>query len=111
MDWGQLLTVAVVFIGGIGYSVGAFVQQRRKAAGDALGIALQEIQALRVRIDRQAEELAALSVSMERVAAENTTLRELLSGGTFLAEQIRTLIHDEVEQGAHTVITALKTAP
>lgn len=108
MDWAQLLTVAVVFIGGIGYSVGAFIQQRRKAASDALGIALQEIAALRVRIDRQQEEIGSLTVSMERVDAENTTLRELLSGGTFLAEQIRSLIHEEVEQGAHMVINAMK---
>lgn len=109
MDWQQLLTIAVVFVGGVGYAIGTFLQQRRKAASDALGIALQEIDALRVRIDRQADELSELRVTMERVSAENETLRSLLSGGTFLAEQIRTLIADEVEKGTRSVIAALRT--
>jgi len=107
MDWGQLVTIMVVFVGGIGYAVGTFLQQRRKAAGDALAIALQEIEALRVRIDRQAGELGEMRVAMERVSAENDTLRSLLTGGTFLAEQIRALINEEVQNGARTVIAAI----
>ena len=102
------LLIIGVILGGIGYAVGQFASQRRKGQSDALQVALSEIDALRVRAERQQDELTKLREDVARLHAENVTLREVLSGGTFLAEQIRTLIAEEVEKGAHAVVNLLE---
>ena len=105
---GRLVAVGIV-IGGIGYAVGQFLAQRAKGHSDALNVALKEIEALRVRAERQDAEMRQMHLEMAALRAENESFRSLLTGGTFLAEQIRTLIADEVEKGTHAVVAAIKS--
>lgn len=104
----NIVLVLGVVLGGIGYAMGQFLSQRRKGAGEALSVALQEVSALKIRADRLAYELEQVRTDMRKLHAENQTLRNLLSGGTFLAEQIRVLIQEEVEKGAHLTVDLLK---
>lgn len=103
----NVVLVLGVILGGIGYAVGQFTSQRRKGQSEALTVALGEIDALRVRAERQDREVMALRTDVDRLTVENESFRSLLTDGTFLAEQIRTLVADEVERGAHMVIAAL----
>ena len=105
----RLFAVALI-IGGVGYATGQFFSQRSKGRSDALNVAMGEIAALQVRADRQGAELVELQATVVKVKAENESLRSLLTGGTFLAEQIRTLVADEVEKGAHLTATLLREA-
>jgi hypothetical protein len=99
---------AAMIIGGIGYAVGQFFSQRAKGSSDALSVAMGEIAALQVRADRQGTELADLGTEVLKLRTENESLRSLLTGGTFLAEQIRVLVADEVEKGAHLTASLVK---
>jgi hypothetical protein len=112
MDFDQWLQRIIAFgliIGGVGYGVGQWVSQKGRGHSDALEVALREIEALRVRSERQDQEMKNMHQELAMLRAENESFRSVLTGGTFLAEQIRTLIADEVEKGARTVVAALKT--
>ena len=106
----RILAIAMI-VGGIGYATGQFFSQRAKGRSDALTVAMGEIAALQVRADRQGAELGELQATVVKVKAENESLRSLLTGGTFLAEQIRTLVADEVEKGAHLTAALIKETP
>ena len=105
-----IMAVGLV-LGGIGYAVGQFTAQRRKGTAEALHVALDEIAALRVRTERQESELMLVKGDLAAVRAENDTLRSLLTGGTFLAEQIRTLLAEEIEKGVRMTVGLLREAP
>ena len=81
----NVILIVGVIVAGIGYAAGQFLTQRRKGASDALGVALDEIAALTVRADRLAADVRDLSAQLTAVRAENQTLRGLivdLRGGT-----------------------------
>ena len=105
LNW--ILVVGII-VGGIGYAIGQFSSQKRRGQSDALDVALKEIEALRVRAERQDAEIKQMHMEITKLRAENESFRALLTGGTFLAEQIRTLIAEEVEQGAHLVVNMLR---
>ena len=103
----RLFAVALI-IGGVGYATGQFFSQRSKGRSDALNVAMGEIAALQIRADRQGREITQLTAEVVKVQAENESLRSLLTGGSFLAEQIRVLVADEVEKGAHLTAALLR---
>lgn len=105
INW--VLVVGVI-VGGIGYAVGQFTSQKRRGQSDALDIALKEIEALRIRAERQEDDMRKMHLEVTKLRAENESLRSLLTGGTFLAEQLRVLIAEEVEKGAHVVVGMLR---
>ena len=74
----NVILIVGVIVAGIGYAAGQFLTQRRKGAADALGVALDEIAALTVRADRLAADVRDLSAQLTAVRAENQTLRGLI---------------------------------
>lgn len=76
----NLVVVVGVILAGIGYAVGQFWSQRRRGQSDALQVALDEIQALQVRADRQSREISELRARVAELSAENVTLRSLIRG-------------------------------
>ena len=99
--------IAGVILAGIGYAFGQFWSARRRGVDDSLDVAMHEIEALRVRDDRRRRELDELRQEVAMLRAENDSFRSVLTGGTFLAEQIRTLIAEEVEKGARLTATLI----
>jgi hypothetical protein len=104
----NVILVIGVILGGVGYALGTFVSQKRKGTAEALGVALDEIAALRVKAERQDQELLVMRGELAALRAENETLRSLLTGGTFLAEQIRTLLAEEIEKGVRMTAALIR---
>ena len=99
----NLILIVGVILAGIGYAVGTFLTQRRKGAADALAVALDEIEELRTRADRLADEMTTMRTELAKISAENHPMREILSGGTFLADQIRNLVAAETDRGVQII--------
>jgi hypothetical protein len=115
MDAGVLLNyilVIGVIVAGTGYALGQFFSARRRGMGDSLDVAMHEIEALRVRDERRRVEVEELRSEVGMLRAENDSFRSLLTGGTFLADQFRVLIAEEIERGVDAgvakVIAALR---
>lgn len=96
-----------VILGGIGYAAGQFLSQRRKGAGEALAVALDEIKAVQTKADRLTREVEQMRGELTRLEAENRTLRNVLAGGTFLADQIKLVIGQEIDRGVVRLIEEL----
>lgn len=93
----NLILVLGVILGGVGYAFGQFTSQRRRGQSDALDVALKEIDALRVRSERQDRELATMRTEVLRLGAENDSFRTLLVGAT-PTEAIRMVVAAEVDR-------------
>lgn len=77
MDLQDVMTLGL-FVGGAAYAVGQIISSRRRGQGEALTIALQEIEAVKVRADRLEREQVALQAQVHALEKENATLRELI---------------------------------
>jgi hypothetical protein len=67
-----------VMVGGISYAVGMIISSRKKGTGDALSIALDEIEVMKGRADRLEKDLVAVQAELHALQKENETLRQLL---------------------------------
>lgn len=103
----QIVLAIGVIVGGLGYAVGQFMSQRRKGGSDALTTAIEEVQAIRIRTDRLEREVGELQEANLRLASENKTMRELLQGGTFLAEQLQNLVRAEIVVATDAILAAM----
>lgn len=65
-------------VGGIAYATGQWIGAKRRGAADALGIAMQEVAAIKLRVDRMEKENTALKLEVDKLRQENELLRGLL---------------------------------
>ena len=107
MDLQSIMTAAV-FIGGIAYALGQVISSRRRGQGEALTIALQEIEAVKVRADRLEKELEATKAEVHELRKENVTLREVLVSRGDLDEQLITKIEDALSKQTRRLVDVIR---
>jgi hypothetical protein len=103
----DILTIGVI-IGGIAYFVGQVVSSRKKGAGDALRIALDEVAAVKIRADRFEKELVAVQAQVHSLEKENGTLRELLVSRDGLDEKLTTALQDALEKQTRRLVDVMR---
>ena len=108
-DWLTYMLGAGAALGGIGYALGQFVSSRRKGISDSLDIALQEVEAIKLRALRYEEELKELRAELDTMRTENKTLRDLLVGGAPFVNTLETSIKEAVGHHTAVVIEAIRT--
>jgi hypothetical protein len=74
----ETILAAGAVVGGVAYALGQWVSARKRGASDALRIALEEVDAIKLRTDRLEKELHATQAELHEVRKENVTLRGLL---------------------------------
>lgn len=87
-NWVSFALGAGALMGGIGYAAGQFLSARRRALGDSLETALNELSAMKTRADRLEGEVGELRGKVQRLGEENNVLRSAIASGDHIAPAI-----------------------
>jgi hypothetical protein len=73
------LLAAGAVVGGVAYAFGQWISARKRGGSDALHIAVEEVSAIKIRVDRLEIENKGLRDEISTLHRENQTLRGLLT--------------------------------
>ena len=99
---------AGALLGGIAYAIGQLVSSRKRGQSDAMAIAIQEVEAIKLRSDRLEKELVSLQAEMHALRTENATLRELIVTRGDLDEKLVASIEDAVQKQTRRLVSVMR---
>lgn len=94
--------------GGIAYAIGQYVSSRKRGVGDALGIALAEVEAMKGKTERLEKEMVALQAEIHGLKTENATLRDLVKTGGLDSSTILSTIEKAFGNQTERIIQELR---
>jgi hypothetical protein len=97
-----------VMVGGISYAIGMVISSRKKGTGDALGIAIDEIEVMKGRADRLEKELIAVQGEVHALQKENDVLRQLLVTRSDLDERLITKLEDALGKQTTKLVAVMR---
>lgn len=95
-------------LAGIGYAAGQLLSSKKKGQSDALGIALEEVEAIKIRADRLEKELDEVKDAMQDLRKENEVLRSVISSRNDLDGKLVQAIEDSVEKQTRRLVNVLR---
>lgn len=66
-------------LGGVAYALGQWMSARKRGSSDALRIAVEEVNAIKIRVERIEKENIDLHIELASLKKENKLLRDLLT--------------------------------
>jgi len=107
LDFDTVLTIGII-VGGIAYAIGQIITSRRKGQSDALSIALQEVEAIRIKADRLDRELVAVQAEVHALQKENATLRDLISTRSDLDARLISKLEEALDKQTKRLVTVMR---
>jgi hypothetical protein len=97
-----------VMVGGISYAIGMIISSRKKGTGDALGIAIDEIEVVKGRADRLEKELIAVQAEVHALQKENDILRQLLVTRSDLDERLIAKLEESLGKQTRRLVEVIR---
>lgn len=108
---GDIINFAIAvgaLLGGIGYAVGQLLSSRKKGQSEALRIAVEEVEAIKIRADRLEKELASVQTEIQELRKENAILRSVISSRGDLETKLVQAIEDSVDRQTKRLVNVLR---
>lgn len=82
-----VLTVGAI-VGGVAYALGQLLSSRKRGGNDALRIAIDEVDAIKIRADRLEKEGVVQQGRIHELEKENGLLRSMVGGNGKMADAL-----------------------
>lgn len=99
---------AGALVAGIAYAIGQFISAKRRGEGDALSVAVQEVEAIKLRADRLEKELIGLQGEMHALRKENESLRSVITTRNDLDQKLIDKLEESVQRQTRRLVDVIR---
>ena len=106
----QAVTIGLI-ASGVGYAIGQLFRSRRQALSDSLATALDEVSAIRIKVERLEAEINRQNGIIDKLQKEKQVLRSLTMGEKVpqvLIDGMKPMFEDVVSRISEEIKNALK---